>query len=139
MYAVRSPTAVGEKETVKVHEPLGIKLLPQLFDWIKSVGSAPDREIPEIVRFAFPVLLKVTVCAIEVEPTARTGKDRPEDERETTGTPPIPVSGTSTQFLGLARSVIRRVELMQQEFVVGDIVRLTMQGELAQVDPCVMV
>jgi hypothetical protein len=32
MYAARLPEAVGEKEIVKVQEPLGKIVLPQLFD-----------------------------------------------------------------------------------------------------------
>jgi hypothetical protein len=61
---------------------------------MKSAGFAPETEIPVIARFAFPELVKVTVCAIEVEPTERGAKEGLEGEKETVGTPAVPLRVT---------------------------------------------
>lgn len=44
--------------------------LPQVFVWLKSEGSAPMMEMLLMVSVEVPVLVKVTVLAFVVWPTA---------------------------------------------------------------------
>jgi hypothetical protein len=59
--AVRDPVAAGVKVTAIVQELPAASEDPQVFASEKSSGSVPAKVVPEIVKLAVPVLLRVTV------------------------------------------------------------------------------
>src|ERR1700683_3048211 len=55
------PPPKERKLTLIVQEAFGAREVPQLLVWVSSLGlSEPDIDIPEMVRAALPVLVRVT-------------------------------------------------------------------------------
>jgi len=59
--AVRDPMAEGVKDTTMVQFAPAASELPQVSFWVKSLGSAPVKEKPEMLTVLPPVLVRVTV------------------------------------------------------------------------------
>jgi hypothetical protein len=90
--AVKEPLAAGVKVTLIVQLPPAATLAPQLLLCAKSLGFAPVSAIPLILKAPLPVLLKVTVWAALVAPTAWLPKARLLADIATEGdcTTPVP-------------------------------------------------
>jgi hypothetical protein len=90
--AVKEPLAAGVKVTLIVQLPPAATLAPQLLLCAKSMGFAPVSAIPLILKAPLPVLLKVTVWAALVAPTAWLPKARLLADIATEGdcTTPVP-------------------------------------------------
>jgi hypothetical protein len=103
--AVRVPGLVGVKVTLIVQLAPAAKLAPQVLAWMKSPPLAPVMEMPVIVRVAVPLLVKVSVWAPLLLPTATPLKLMLVPDRVTAGATPLPVSDTLSG-LSIALSVI---------------------------------
>ena len=105
---VRVPAAEGLKVTLIVQLEPAARLELQLVLEEKS----PLAVMLEMLRVPLPVFLRVTLCALEVEPTGSAEKLREVDDRLTAGEPleaaAVPVRLTDW-VVGLALSVIVRV------------------------------
>ena len=95
------PVAVGVKVTLRVQLALVARLEPQVLVWEKS----PLTVMLVMLRVALPVLLRVTLWALLLPPTACAGKVKEVGERLTTGAVPVPVRLTDC-VAGLALSVM---------------------------------
>src|ERR1041384_4235564 len=62
--AVRVPLAAGLKTMLIEQVAPAATLTPQLFVWEKSLALAPETEMPETVKAAFPELVRATVWAV---------------------------------------------------------------------------
>ena len=90
------PVVCGANETDNVHVwPVAITADAEQVPVLKnSPRFAVVNETFEMCRGAEPVFVKVTVCASDVVPMLRAGKDRIVGERLTADAIPEPVSGT---------------------------------------------
>ncbi len=79
--AVRAPLAEGVKVTLTVQLPPAATELPQVLVWAKSPALVPVKARLVTLKAALPELVRVTVCAVLVEPTARLAKVRLVGER----------------------------------------------------------
>ena len=68
--AVRAPATVGVKTTLIVQNPQAATVVPQLFVWEKSPGSAPVTAMLVIDSVAKPELKSVTPLGALLVPTA---------------------------------------------------------------------
>jgi len=84
---VRVPAAVGLKVTLRVQLALAARLAPQVLVWEKS----PLAVMLVMLSVALPVLLRMTLWALLLVPTACAGKVKEVGERLTTGAVPVPV------------------------------------------------
>src|SRR5579859_5477016 len=62
--AVREPDAAGVKVTLKVQLAPPVRELPQLLDWLNSVGSAPVIVIDVIEKEVVPALVMTAVIGL---------------------------------------------------------------------------
>ena len=62
--AVRCPGAIGLKTTEIVQLDVGVSVAGQLLVKLKSEGFGPAREMPEMCKDVFPVLITVRVCGL---------------------------------------------------------------------------
>ena len=89
--AVRLPGAVGVNVTLIVQLPPAVTELPHVLAWAKSPAFVPVTARLVMLKLAFPVLFRVTVCAVLVVPTDWLPKVRLVAVRLTTGAVPVPV------------------------------------------------
>src|SRR5258708_1637278 len=94
--ALREPVAAGVKVTLIVQLAAAATLVPQVFVCTKSLLCAPVTVMLVIVKLAFPVLVRVTVCAVLVVPTDSAAKGRLPGVRLTPGAEVTPVPVTFT-------------------------------------------
>ena len=97
--AVRLPTACGVKVALIVHVPFAATDEPHELVMAKSPGSAPDVDTPVIDKVAFPVLVRVTVCAALATPTPALVKVRALEERLRAAALPVPDRATASGLL----------------------------------------
>ena len=74
--AESAPTLVGAKVIVMAHVALAASVVPHVVFLAKLAAPPPVSEIDAMLSVAVPGLLKVTVCAVEVDPTDVLGKVR---------------------------------------------------------------
>jgi hypothetical protein len=67
--ADRVPGAVGENFTTIVQLALCANELPQVFVSEKSLGLAPARVMPDMLKLVLPVFARATLCVLLVVPT----------------------------------------------------------------------
>jgi len=89
--AVRVPGPVGANVTLIVHKAPAATELPQVLVAAKSPELPPVTWMLEMVRLAFPVLVRVTAWAALVDPTDWLENDKADVEKLTTGPLPLPV------------------------------------------------
>ena len=83
---VSVPLAAGLKVTLMVQEPPTAKIMPQVWVWEKS----PLIAMPEMIRVAVPVFLRVTLCGLLLVPTGWAPNVREEVENVAPGPSPVP-------------------------------------------------
>jgi hypothetical protein len=88
--AVSALAREGLKVTLIVQFAPAATELPQVLVWAKSLALVPVIATLETYKVPLPLLLKVTVRAVLVVPTAWFPKDRLVDERLTAGAVPVP-------------------------------------------------
>lgn len=88
--AVRFPTAVGVNVTLIVHVPFAATELPQVLVTAKSPGFVPVVVILVIDKLVFPVLVRVTDCAVLATPTPVLVNVRALAERLMAAALPVP-------------------------------------------------
>ncbi len=84
------PVAVGENLTEAVQERPGLRLTPQ----VSLIRKSPETEMPIFLRTAFPLLVRVTIWAVVVEPTRVEANSRLDGEilaMGVVGALPVPV------------------------------------------------
>src|ERR1700690_4347022 len=93
MVPLREPAAAGVNVVVIVHMALAARVVPQLFDEVKSAAWVPATTMLAMFSVALPVLVTVTACDGLVTPTFSFGKARPVAERLTMGAAaPVPLT-----------------------------------------------
>src|SRR5580700_10617296 len=93
MLAWRVPEAVGLKVTLIVQLVAAASELPQVLVWAKSPLLVPTMPMLLMVKVALPELLRVTVLAALVVPTAWFANETLVGDRPTTGATAVPASG----------------------------------------------
>lgn len=88
--AVRLKMPPGVNVTLNVQVPVGVMGLAQLFVCEKSLALVPVTEIPVIVRFALPVLVRVKVCAVLAVPCGCVAKFNVEGLKLIVAPDPVP-------------------------------------------------
>jgi hypothetical protein len=97
--AARLPIAAGVNLTLIVQLALAANELPQVLVTVKSLEFVPVAAMLVMVKLAFPVLVRVTDCAVLVVPRFWLAKVRAPPERLTTGPLPVPVNATASGLL----------------------------------------
>jgi hypothetical protein len=92
--AVRLPLADGLKVTLIAQLAPATTLDPQLLLWAKLLALEPVTTMLVMLKFALPVLVKVTVWAVLVAPTERFPNARLDGETLTTEAVPVPERAT---------------------------------------------
>jgi len=92
--AVRDPAATGVNVTLIVQFVAAARDVPQLLVCVKSEGSNPATVMLVRVKVELPVLLKVTLIGLLLEPTEKLPKVRLVGDKVTAGAIPVPVSAT---------------------------------------------
>jgi len=136
--AVRAPLATGVNKTAMVQLLPAATEDPQVSTSEKSPGSVPAKAIPETVKVALPVLLKVTTCEELVVSTATLPKDRLEGEKLVAAAVPVPLRLT---LCGLPDALsVRVTEAVKAPAAAGLKVTLIVQlAPEATLDPQVLV
>jgi hypothetical protein len=95
--ALRLPAADGVKVTLTVQVLFGVTVAPVQVSALlaKSPAFAPPTAAAEMVRFAVPLLVTITVCAALVVLTSRLAKVTLGMESETMGAIPVPARPTA--------------------------------------------
>jgi hypothetical protein len=125
--AVRLKGAVGEKVTLRVQLLPAATEPPQLLDWAKSPEFAPDSATLK-VKVAFPVLLRVTVCAALDVPTFWLLKVRLVAETAAMGARAVPVRLTVCGLpAALSAILTEAVRVTEEKAAVGANVTLMVQ------------
>jgi hypothetical protein len=132
-FAVREPEAVGENVTLMTQLAFEATELPHVLVCAKSPEFVPVNPMLLTVKAALPVLVKVTVWTLLVEPTFCPANVRLEGLTPAVGAVPIPVSPTVCGLLTSESDTL--TEALRVKAAVGVNITDIVQVPLTAKDP----